>query len=466
MLSYIPRRSSIILVIPIILYLVLGSCRPAPTSPTTTMPESEPESTKFGTDTPTMNATALESLASATLRPTPLSVESLSPIILELILGNQGFAQNGNLLAYGFEIENPNTMAVSGNEFQILAYDANGILAGSKKENIALLLPDQRLGIADSLRLDDNQTIAQIQLQITTGDILDLEVAPDLIVLGVNYRPSEIYNRVSGLLVNEGDIDLEDIRISAIAYSRDSRIVGAGYTFLSFLPAGTETGVDIVLTTSELIDRVELYPRVSLPALLSSSIQRPAFSLELGILDHGFSQGGIEVGYGFLIANPNALHTLKNTEYRVTFFNDEDNVIAVDQGYIELLVPQQIYGVGDHVFVDDGETVDRMEVLSRPNAYVPAIPGPILAAEKVSVITDTLGTLVRGEIINPYQVALENVHLSAVVYDNAGQIVGGGQDWIDHIPLAGTAAAEVWVIAPGDPVVAELYASITEIILE
>ncbi len=413
-----------------------------------------------------MIATVLESQASTALRSTPFLLESPSPNILELVLRNQGFAQNGNLLAYGFEIENPNNMAVSGNEFQILAFDAAGILAGNKKENIALLLPDQRLGIAGSLRLDDNQTITQIQLQITTGDILDLEVAPDLTIFGVNYRPSEFYNRVSGLLANEGDLDLEDIRISAIAYSSDSRIVGAGYTFLSFLPAGTKTGVDIVLTTSELIGRVELYPRVSLPTLLSSRIRRPAFSLDLGILDYGFSQGGIEVGYGFLIANPNTSHTLKNTEYRVTFFNDEEKVIAVDQGYIELLVPQQIYGIGDSLLVDDGETVGRMEVLAWPNAYVPAISVPLLVAENVSIITNTVGTLVHGEIINPYQVALENVHLSAVVYDNAGRIVGGGQEWIDHIPLAEPAEVEVWITVPSEPVAARLYASITESIPE
>ena len=235
---------------------------------------------------------------------------------------------------------------------------------------------------------------------------------------------------------------------------------------MCFLPAETTSGVDIVLTTNEPVDRVELYPRVSLPTLLQTSLQRPPFASELVILDYGFSQEGIEVGYGFLVSNPNLSHALEDTEYRITFFNNKDDVIAVGEGYIDLLVPGQIFGIGDHIFVDHGENVDRMAVLARPSIYKSAIPKPILAAENVTLITGTVGTIVSGEIINPYQTTLENVRVTAVIYDNAGRIVGGGYDWIDNISPAGLVPVEVWVIAPHEPVAAELFASIAQIIRE
>jgi hypothetical protein len=449
-----------------IFYLLLGGCGSTSITPDPTLPVRAPVSIEIDGETPTTIAPAAESQAAVTALPTTAPAETQAPIILELLLRKQGFSQAGGQLAYGFEIENPNIVAVSNNVFQILAYDENGIIAGSEVENIPLLLPGQLLGIAGSLELDDDQVINQILLQITAGDILELDVLPDLAVVGVNYQPSEIYNRVSGLIGNEGDFELEDIRISAIAYSSDGRIVGAGYTFLSFLPAGSAAGVDIVLTTSEPVDRVELYPRVSLPTLSQTNLQRPRFASELAILDHGFSQDGIEVGYGFLVANPNPSHALEDTEYRVTFFNDRDDVIAVDEGYIDLLVPQQIFGIGDHVFVDDGETVGRMAVLARPSKYRPVIPKPVLSAENVTIITGTLGTIVSGEIINPYQTTLENVRVTAVVYDDAGRIIGGGYDWIDNIAPAGLVPVEVRVSAPQEAVAAELYAGIAEIIRE
>jgi hypothetical protein len=459
-------RPSVILTIMVIFYLLLGGCAAASTTPDPALPERAPVSIEIEGETPTTIAPAAENQASATARPTTNLAESQAPNVLELILHEQGFGQAGSQLAYGFEIENPNTVAVSDNVFQILAYDESGVLVGSEVENLPLLLPGQLLGIAGSLQLDSEQIINELLLQITAGDTLELDVLPKLEVVGVNYQPSEIYNRVSGLIGNEGDLELEDIRISAIAYSSDGRIVGAGYTFLSFLPAGTTAGVDIVLTTNEPVDRVELYPRVSLPTLLQTSFQRPPFTSELAILDYGFSQEGIEIGYGFLVANPNLSHALEDTEYRITFFNDKDDVIAVDEGYIDLLIPGQIFGIGDHIFVDEGENVDRMAILARPSTYKPAIPKPGLAAENVTLITGTVGIIVSGEIINPYQTMLENVRVTAVIYDNAGRIVGGGYDWIDSIAPAGLVPVEVWVIAPREPAAAELYASIAQIIRE
>ena len=146
--------------------------------------------------------------------------------------------------------------------------------------------------------------------------------------------------------------------------------------------------------------------------------------------------------------------------------NEEDDVIAVDEGYIELLLPRQFFAIGDHVFVDEGETVGRMDVLTRPSHFQPAIPKPLLTADNVSIISDTLSTVVRGEINNPYQVALDNVRVTAIVYDDQGQLIGGGFDWIETIPPAGLMPVEVWVSAGKTSASAELFAGIDEIIRE
>lgn len=414
-------------------------------------------------ESPVLVPTA-EDQATVLSSPAPSQSETLVSDVLELILHGKGFGQAGEQLAYGFEIENPNGAAVSGNVFQLLAYTADGELVGSEVETIPLLLPGQLLGVAGSLILDNESTVEEILLQITTGDRLELDILPDIEITGINYRSSELYERVSGLIGNESEIDLDDIRISALAYARDGRIIGAGYTYLSFLPANSAMGVDIVLTTNEPVERIELYPRLSLPTLLQTSIDRPLLANELSIADSGYSQSGIEVGYGFLIENPNSSYALENTEYRLTFFNESGDVIAVDEGYIELLLPQEILGIGDHVFVDEDESVSRMVILAKPSHYQPAIPKPLLTAENVVVISDTLGTQVSGDIVNPYLVDLNNVRVAAIVFDAEGRIVGGGFDWIDTILPNGVVPVEVRVSAGESGTTAKLYAGISEII--
>ncbi len=62
--------------------------------------------------------------------------------------------------------------------------------------------------------------------------------------------------------------DLKEIRVSAIAYDKAGNIIGAGSTYLDFVPAGGQAAVEVSVTTSAEPDRVELYPTLSFLTLL------------------------------------------------------------------------------------------------------------------------------------------------------------------------------------------------------
>ena len=86
-----------------------------------------------------------------------------------------------------------------------------------------------------------------------------------------------------------------------------------------------------------------------------------------------------------------------------------------------------------------------------------------LVANNIEVSGDDSSLAVTGEILNPYEQALEDIWVTAVAYDEMGQIVGGGFTWLDFIPANGESAVEVRVTSAGKPVSAELYASVGEL---
>ena len=397
-------------------------------------------------------------------------VSDVAPIeisqLLELILRNQGFFQSDDRLAFGFEVENPNGIAVSDSSYAIQAYDASGLLAGTDAGRIPLMLPDQRLGIAGSMQLENRLDVESIRIQIATGGGVTVPALPDLAVLSVNYRPSKIYNRASGLIENRGSQDLEDIRVSALAYDADRQIIGSGYAFLSFLPSGATAGIDITMNTAEVVSQIDLYPRASLADLLNAAPVQSPPAAGIEVLGWGYSQNGVEVGYGFLLENPNPYYNFVDIEYRVTLTNESKLVIAVDAGYIDRLAPRHQFGIGDHLFVDDGETVGAMMVQARPVQLQTTIPEPILVSAEVEVITSTVDTFVRALVLNPRQEAAKNVRVTALVYDDNHRIIGGGFDWVESIPAGGSTPVEIWVAVADTVADAEVYANEAEIIRE
>lgn len=402
---------------------------------------------------------------SPTSNPYPVATATSSlPAIENLTISKVGFSKASGQIAYAFEVSNPNDTAVIESIYQVMVLDANGLSLGSDVGRLPLLLPGQQLGIAASLAMEDVEDVEQIELLVTPGETFALDTLPDLTVLDIYYQPSEFYDQVNGLIGNDGDRDLEDIRVSAIAYDENDEIVGAGYTFLSFLPAGERAGISIVLTTAKQVDHIKLFPRASLASLIQLPASRPAYTAGMVLLDSGFSQADIEVSYGILVDNPNISYSLLDAEYRATFLNAAGKVIAVDVGYIDLLLPQQTWGIGDRVFVDEGERVATMNILTRVNRYQTTLYKPALVVENVAVITNTHGIRVTGELLNPYQTTLNEVRISTLVYNSDGRIIGGGIEYLDNVPPGVSVPVEVQVTSAEPVSMANLYAGLTKII--
>lgn len=385
--------------------------------------------------------------------------------LTDLAIKKHGYKQNEGELVYAFLVQNPNPdLTIADSEYQVIAYDSGGRVVLTDSEVISFILPGQSLGIAGNMFLEEYTPIEDLVVQIQTGKPYLDEMIPNLDVQAVEYRPGEYYDRITGLIAGPNSHDIEDLRVSAIAYDNTGEIIGAGYSFVSFIKAGTVTGVDVTITNDGIVDRVELFPRLSHSFIDTESDERSKNVWELSLLRTDFIQNDLEVGYGFLLENPSQTHAAEDSEYRMTAFDSAGKVILVDEGYVDRVIPGQTFGFGSTFFVEEWEEVDSIDLQVKTGAFRQSEFYPELEIAKVKIQGDEYSRIVSGEIMNRNDQDIEDIQVSAIVFDADDQIVGGGTNWLDFIPAGDSSAVEIWVTSVGEPVSAQLFASIDELL--
>ena len=66
-----------------------------------------------------------------------------------------------------------------------------------------------------------------------------------------------------------------------------------------------------------------------------------------------------------------------------------------------------------------------------------------------------------GEIVNPYPEDVVKLMVSAIAYDAAGEISGGGYDFLDLAPADGRAEIRMSIRDDGTTASVELYAAVS-----
>jgi len=183
------------------------------------------------------------------------------------------------------------------------------------------------------------------------------------------------------------------------------------------------------------------------------------------IVQQGFGQDGNNLGFAFIVSNPNEGFSVESSQYQLAAYDAAGAVVKTDSGYIELLLPGQTLGVGGSVYVDDGVTVDKVEVQISPGDVVAAGPLPTFSVDKAVYTPGGFSSQVTGIITSPYKRAIENVRVSAVLYNTAGDIVGGGSTFLNFIAAGGTAGTLVPVNGSKEVAKVELYPMISALSL-
>lgn len=381
---------------------------------------------------------------------------------LELI--NYGFGQDENYGSYAFLLNNPNqSYSINNSQFQIAVYDESGTVLDTDSGYIEIILPDQTVGIGSEIYLDEGQVISNIEIQIRDGDPESSDQISTFITENINYYKGEYYSYVTGLINNPYNNNLTDLRVSAVLYDPVGNIIGGGFTYLNFILANSSTGISISLEDYGEVDKAEIYPIISGLTSFSSDTDIPDDSLPLNLSKFGFGQDEYSTGYGLLIENPNNSFALENSQYYIIGYSSDGSVLCTDGNYISTILPNETIGIAGDLYPHSDEDLDRIDVQIFNGKFVESESLQFFTFENAIYVDNAYFPEVTGTIINPYSAEITDLRVSAILYNEIGDIIGGGYTYLDFIPANGKAAIEVSVTSAGTPATVELFAAISSL---
>jgi hypothetical protein len=402
------------------------------------------------------NVPDTEPTAEATAVPTELpAIEALPLTIID-----QGFGQEEQNAAYAFKVQNPNeAIGFENVGYQIAIKNSEGEIIGTDSGFITALFPNQVLGLAGTLFLDDGQIISSLDVQLSQGEEVATEPLETFTVDGTQFLSGDFSNEVAGIITSHFNRPFDDVRVSAITYDDAGKINGGGFTFASFIPANDGVGINVSVTSTGQVANVELFPVISILSLLGSDDEVPAGALSLELLDFGFGADDFGTSYGILVRNPNESFSLEASKYIVTAFDEAGTVVATDSGYLDVVLPGQDMGIGGSLFAQSNSAITSVKVHIRDGSFVESDVITGFTAEGVTFVPGDFSSEVTGNINNPYTSEITSLRVSALAFNEQGEITGGGFTYLDFIPAQGASPVSVQLSTVEPPASVQLYAA-------
>ena len=157
--------------------------------------------------------------------------------------------------------------------------------------------------------------------------------------------------------------------------------------------------------------------------------------VKVDVVKRGFSirplpYGGTTVSYGLMLHNESKNQDALQVNVLVNFVMADNKLLGSESSNVGLIPAGGDYAYGDELTFPEGAPIDRLEVVVQVGAHgKPGALPPAIANLRVLPDPYDPGFVgsVEGELIND-QPALElwNARLSTVVFDAAGNILGGG----------------------------------------
>jgi hypothetical protein len=412
---------------------------------------------------PTTQQPAAAEAGAPTIAPTteaPLPTDTPQAPQLPLEIQASGFGQQRDIVSYAFVLQNPNAgAAIESSQYQIAAYDSAGTVLKTDSGYVELVLPGEKTGVAGSLFLPENTEASRVEVQLKTGRFEPSEPLPNFSVEKLQLQPDDTFPKVTALINSPYARDIDMVRVAAVVYDETGKIIGGGFTFLNFALANAQAPVAVSVAYAGAPAKVELYPAIT---SLSSFTEQPAAAVaQPAITTSGFGGERNSYGFGFIAENPSSDTAFESTPYQAALLDAEGNVLAVDEGYIELLLPGQKLGVADSMYVPEGTTPAKLTVALLARKPQKTEPLPAFTTENVSFKPDDYSPKATGIIKSPYNKDVKNLRVSALAYDDTGNIIGGGFTFVDFVPANGQAAVDVSITASGTPARVELHPTLS-----
>lgn len=121
--------------------------------------------------------------------------------------------------------------------------DSEGTVVKAANENISVMLPGQTNAVGDSTSAEG---ATQIEVQALVSRWLEPETEfGSFAISGITTRSDEYGMETNASVASTFDKDLRDTKATAVYYDEAGSVIGGAYTFVDFVPAGGNIGIEI-----------------------------------------------------------------------------------------------------------------------------------------------------------------------------------------------------------------------------
>lgn len=384
-----------------------------------------------------------------TIAPTAIVAEPLR-------IGGQGFVQDGTELKFGFWVENQNDgYVIEQSEYRVIACADDGTVLGTESGWIARVPAAASWGIAGTVRLTVAEAVAQLDVRVVSGNAKPDFPVPAFAVERVAYFADMDAPRATGVIHNPYRLAVSNVLVDVLLFDEDGVVLSGARTYVDYIPGEGEMGIEVFLSPVRGVARVVLYPGVTSAMRQIDPETWPREAMAPILVEQGFAQEGTQVVWVGRVQNPCEDHAIKDLLVALTVYDAKGMVLAARDAGTMWLLPTQDLAIVHALYLPEGRQAARVTAELLPRAFVAERDVrnvPTFAAEDVTLGADERYPKAYGRIVNLSDHDVTDVRVHAVLYDQAGTIVGGGYAYVDFVPARGKAAASVQVIGPAEKV--------------
>ncbi len=438
------KRKNTLILLGLVMMLVLSACKGLASGDPTATPV-PPTATLGQPNVVIVDGTPQVVVDPVNPTPTPDLVNPNPVRITEL-----EYLQTGTKLQITAKLFNTLTDAILRDvQVEVLALDANGTRLAHEVRTVRYLFPRETTGLVQDFELLPGLQTASVEVRVKEG-IKDrqLRYSQPLFVKNTSWVEAADGIRLTGWISNSDPYTYSKVELNAIAYNATGLIVGGGRGMIDFVPQEDRTGVSIManIQADQEIALVEIYPWITAQ---SASLEGGTWWENIEVSQWNFITDDYQhVSGGAQLKNLTD-RLLTETYYLLTVTDVADKVCLADQGYIDLIWPEQELMFSPGVLDLPADCVaQQVDMIIVPGEFGQFQLGYDPLEASVPVVNET-GDSASVSVINNLNANISNAIVYVVVTDAEGKIVGGGSAESGNIRANSSSTVQVPIIYLG-----------------
>jgi len=174
--------------------------------------------------------------------------------------------------------------------------------------------------------------------------------------------------------------------------------------------------------------------------------------------NYTFMQDDTTLSTFLFFRNDDAEKVYNDIEYSIRAYDATGAQVENDSITIGFLAPGETIGIANELWLDEGVTVDKIEVdwIIESKESIPGYTNPF-GFKNTKYYDDDGWQYLTGVITNKDKLTYTDLRVSGIAFDASGKIIGGGYSYADFLPSEDQVGVSIYSTIVGEPARIEIY---------